>query len=387
MKKSGNMTRTEEYFISLLSSHLNDEAPIPSGEIKWGDIFRIAEAQNLTAIIALEIKKLPIDAQPNDKGKSYFKQALGQTIQNTQKKQSAIDNMTKILGDAGIVHTIIKGGMLRQLYPVPEVRTSGDTDVVIDKKDKDAIKNLLITNGFKLDSESVNQLVFHYMEQEFQFKTYFDCLNKADQMHFSLDICEMQQGTTYCLEPTYHLIYVINHLLKHLRGGGVGFRQLMDVDIIIRKQSIDFCKVYDVFHEMNLDKSLLVVLALSKKLFNTPVDIDYQIDDNLFDHITEIMLTGGVFGYGISNTGTVRLANNGSKLKAILSMIFATKEYMYNTYMYANNHHWLLPIAYIHRWFDAIFKRGRANIKNLNSIISNNENATKLAEIKKELEM
>lgn len=387
MGKENKMTKTEEFFISLLSSHLNNEIPTPIDELKWSDIFKMAELQNLTALVALEIKKLPQDAQPNAKGKSYFNQALGLTIQNAQIKQSAIDDMTKILGDAGIVHTIIKGGAIRQLYPVPEVRTSGDTDVVIDEKDKEAVKELLLKNDFELVSESVNQLVFHHLEQEFQFKTYFDCLNKADQMHFSLDICENQNGTTYFLEPTYHLIYVINHLLKHLKSGGVGLRQLMDVDIIIRKQEIDFDKLFNIFNEMNLLKSAKVVIALSKKLFKTPIDFDYQLDDELFDHLIDIMLTGGVFGYGISNAGTVRLANNGSKFKALWNMIFASKEYMFNTYMYANKHHWLLPIAYIHRWFDAIFKRGKRNIKNLNSIINDDENATKLADIQKELEI
>lgn len=138
------MTKTEEFFISLLSSHLNNEIPTPIDELKWSDVFKMAELQNLTALVALEIKKLPQDSQSNAKGKSYFNQALGLTIQNAQIKQTTIDDMTKILGDAEIVHTIIKGGAIRQLYPVPGVRTSGDTDVVIDEKDKDIIKELLV---------------------------------------------------------------------------------------------------------------------------------------------------------------------------------------------------------------------------------------------------
>lgn len=381
------MNETQRYFIELLSSHLNNTTPPTNRNIKWSDIFKLGELQNLTGIIALEINKLPDEYQPNAKGKSYFKQALGQTVQSADLKYRAIDNMMDILSNAGINHTVIKGGAIRHLFPVPELRTSGDTDVVIDENDKNKIKQLLLDNSFELESESVNQLVIKHLNQEFQFKTYFDCISKDDRAYFSLDLCDNVSGTTYFLKPNYHTLYVINHFLKHLKGGGVGLRQLMDIDVLLRNEEIDIDLLIDNCKVMGIEKSAKAVIALSKRLFDTPIEFDYEIDDNTFEHLTGIMLDGGVFGYGISDIGTVRLAKQGSKIKAIISMLFATKEYMYNTYIYANNHHFLLPLAYIQRFFDAVFKRGKQNRKNLKSILTNDENANLLAQISKELEI
>lgn len=381
------MTEVQKYFIALLSSHLNKKAPQSSSNIDWIELFKLAELHNLTGIIAVELKKLPADKQPNDKVKSYFNQVIGLTIQNTELKNQGIKVMKNALSQAKIMHTIIKGGAIRKLYPAPELRTSGDTDVVIQQEDKEKVKNILLNAGFKLKSESVEQVVLNYLDQEFQFKTYFDCLTKTDRLYFSTDLCDSDNGFTYYLKPKYHLIYVINHLLKHVKSGGVGLRQLMDVDVILRNESIDLNDILPTFKEMNIEKSALVIIALAKRLFNTPINLDYSVDNELFNKIIDMMLTGGVFGFANANPGTVRLANNGSKLKALKDLLFTNKEYMYNTYMYANEHHFLLPIAYIHRLINAVFKRGKRNTRSIKSIITNDKNAIMLAEIQKELQI
>ncbi len=383
------MNDTQQYFIELLSSHLNNEKPKskPSDDIKWSDIFKLGELHNLTAIIALEINKLDDKDKPNAKGISYFKQALGQTVQAADLKFRAIEDTKAILSSNNINHTIIKGGAIRHLYPVAEVRTSGDTDIVIDENDKELVKTVLLDSGFELTGESVTQLVFNYLNHEFQFKTYFDCISKDDRAYFSIDLCDNISGTTYYLKPLYHTLYVINHFLKHLKSGGVGLRQLMDIDVLLRNEDIDLDKLLWLCTQMGIEKSSKTVIALSKALFKTPIDFIYTIDEEVFEHITKIILDGGVFGYGISDNGTVRVANQGSKTKALINMLFAPKEYMFNTYIYANNHHWLLPIAYIQRFFTAIFKRRKENTKYIKSILGDDTNANMLAQIQKELDI
>ena len=73
--------------------------------------------------------------------------------------------------------------------------------------------------------------------------------------------------------------------------------------------------------------------------------------------------------------------------KAILDLLFPAKEYIYNNYIYTSKCKLLLPIGYIHRFFEALFKRGRKNKNQLKSIVSNNDMAIKMADIKNELEI
>ena len=381
------MNDIQKYFVSLLSSYLNNEIPEANTICKWSEIFKLAELHNLTGVIALEINKLAPENQPNSTGKSYFNQALGLTVQNTELKNIGVKKMTEVLSAAEINHVIIKGSAIRHLYPVPDVRTSGDTDIVISEDDKQKVKEYLIDAGFELIHESVTQLVFRYLEQEFQFKTYFDCMNTEDRAFFSIDLCETENGFTYYLKPLLHLLYVINHLLKHIKSGGVGLRQLMDIDVLLRNEEIDINQLIWLCSNMGIEKSAKAIIALTKRLFSTPVDLECTIDDELFDQLTDVIITGGVFGFANANEGTVRLANSGSKIKAIMSTLFATKEYMYNTYIYANKHHCLLPIAYIQRFISAIFKRRKQNTENIKSIFKDDEKAIKLSNIQKELEI
>lgn len=43
----------------------------------------------------------------------------------------AMTHLIEVLSQAEIDHLLVKGAVLRFLYPSPELRTSGDTDVVV----------------------------------------------------------------------------------------------------------------------------------------------------------------------------------------------------------------------------------------------------------------
>lgn len=378
------MTETEKYFIYLLSTHLNNEIPAGSKDVNWGELYKLANLHNLTGVIGLEIKKLNDIDKPSAKAISYFNQAVGMTIQNNEFKQDAIDYMIKILADAGIKHTIIKGGAIRSLYPVPSVRTSGDTDVVISQDDLEKVSDLLQSNGFELVTLQSKQVVLNYNNQEFQFKTFFDSL--VDYQYSDYEM-ESSNGYTYYLKPLECLHYIILHLLKHLKGSGFGFRQLMDVDVVLRAYNIDLNKFLSMFNDYGLTKSASVILALTRSLFNTPIDFNYTIDNDLYDKLLSNIISGGVFGFKNADIGTVRLVNSGSKGKAILNMLFPSKEYIYTQYLYANKHHILLPIAYLHRFFMALFKRRKSNSKYLKSIVKNDDMAIKISDIINELDI
>lgn len=47
---------TSEYFIYLLSCWLNDEKPRGSEDTNWQEIYALAEAHNVTAVITSQIK-------------------------------------------------------------------------------------------------------------------------------------------------------------------------------------------------------------------------------------------------------------------------------------------------------------------------------------------
>lgn len=55
---------TSEYFIYLLSCWLNDEKPRGSEDTNWQEIYALAEAHNVTAVITSQIKNCRREAVP-----------------------------------------------------------------------------------------------------------------------------------------------------------------------------------------------------------------------------------------------------------------------------------------------------------------------------------
>ena len=392
------MNDTERYFIHLLSSHLNNSPPLPFEAEDWMGVFRLGELHNVTAILTIEIKKLPAENRPPAKIMNLFNQALGMTIQSFEAKAAGIEILEKTLSEKEIKHLYVKGAAIRKYYPSGEVRTSGDTDVIVSKEDLDSAADYLIEKGFKLSQRNDLQNVLFYLDEEYEIETDLDGVNaESEDLFKPLFDTEKTVKTadfSYELEPTYHLFYVISHLLRHLSIGGVGVRQLMDVDVLIRSGECDVERLLNIANGVGLKKSFTAVIALAKSYFNTPCEIDYTLNDELKSKLEEIILSGGVFGFAISDNSTPRMVksinesqNSGftAKLKAFFRMVFVSNEYLYRTYKYAGKLHILLPIAFLNRLFDAVFKRGKSNLKSVKGMFKNNETALKISDIMTEL--
>lgn len=392
------MTKEQEFFIELLSSHINGYIPKPQENIDWKEIFDLSNKHNVTAIVATQIKLLPESSRVQGKGKSYFNQFLGKTLQSYDEKIDAYNYFVKTLSENGIKHLIVKGAVLRDIYPVKELRTSGDTDVVIQKQDYEKCKEILLANGFTLSQDTGEELDMYYNEQYFEISNTFEYINDETKQFFEnpfdekLSYCERY---TYYLYPKYHLVYVLYHILKHIKNGGAGVRMLLDICVLFNNYSIDVNEFLKIMRSLNLEKSSKTIISICKKLFKLDVELEYTINEDIEEKLIDTIISGGVFGFSNGNLGVVRLASTMSdkatgfsSIKAFLGMFIISKDYLMKFYPYARRHRILLPVAYFNRLFDAVFKRGKRNIGNIQSIFSkNNDNAVRLGEILNELEI
>ena len=392
------MTKEQEFFIELLSSHINGYIPKPQENIDWKEIFELSNKHNVTAIVATQIKLLPESSRVQGKGKSYFNQFLGKTLQSYDEKIEAYNYFVKTLSENGIKHLIVKGAVLRDIYPVKELRTSGDTDVVIQKQDYEKCKEILIANGFTLSQDTGEELDMYYKGQYFEINNTFEYINDETKRFFEnpfderLSYCE---GYTYYLYPIYHLVYVLYHILKHIKNGGAGVRMLLDICVLFNNYSIDVNEFLKIMTSLNLEKSSKTIISICKKLFKLDVELEYAVNEDIEEKLIDTIISGGVFGFSNGNLGVVRLASTMSdkatvfsSIKAFLGMFIISKDYLMKFYPYARRHRILLPVAYFNRLFNAVFKRGKRNIGNIQSIFSkNNDNAVRLGEILNELEI
>lgn len=394
---------SKKFFIYLLSCYLNQEKPVCENDVDWAEIYALSEKHDVTAIISKEIKEIDEAKRPKGKLLSVFNQRLGYTIKNYEYKTQAITMLVKILSEAQINHLLVKGAVLRYLYPIPELRTSGDTDVVISPSDYENTIKVLEKNGFSVETVGTTVAELKYNDEIFEIHTELEYINIQSKIYFSTPFDDISEhsGYTYKLKPFYHLLYVITHIAHHLKNGGAGVRMIMDIDALLRYYpDMDIEKFIALCDNIRIKKTALALIALSKKWFNTPVAIDYTFEDSdeeeFYKNLSGIILKGGVFGADNGGVGMVYLQRSidsdgkssfSTSVKAFFKWIFPHPSYLQKSYPYCNKRKFLIPIAWFHRLFLALFSRFRHSKDTLEAMFTQNEMSEKYYEVLKELEI
>lgn len=394
---------SDRFFIYLLSCYLNGEKPVCKKDVDWNAIYALSQKHDVTAVISKEIKELDEDKRPKGKLLSAFNQRLEYTVKNYEYKTQAITLLVKLLSEAKINHLLIKGAVLRYLYPVPELRTSGDTDVVISPSDYENTVEVLKNGGFSVETVGTTVAELKYNDEVFEIHTELEYINIQSKIYFSTPFDDISEhsGYTYKLKPFYHLLYVITHIAHHLKNGGAGVRMIMDIDALLRYYpDIDIEKFIALCDYIRIKKTALVLIALSKKWFNTPVAIDFTFEDSdeedFYKNLSHIILNGGVFGEDNGGVGMVYLqrsineegkAGLGTSVKAFFRWIFPNPSYLQKCFPYCNKRKYLVPIAWFHRLFLAVFGRFGHSKDTLEAMFTQKEMSEKYYEVLKELQI
>lgn len=365
------MNAEKEYFIHLLSCFLNGDTP-RIADVDWNEIYKLAEIHNLCGIICQQIRYLPKDNQTKDQLKSYFKQHLGFAIRLDEKRDSAKHLVDGFLNKNGIDHIFVKGVEIKSYYPVPELRTSGDIDVILRRDKFESAYKLLKESNIIITDYSTNVITAKVDDIEIEFHSNADVITDYFDDIFNLSFVKYEH--TYCLKEYEHLLYIICHLCKHLAYRGAGIRMLMDIDVLVRSiPDFDLKRLMLMAEKAGIKQCTSVLLSLCKKWFNTPVESSAQINDKLMDCFDRVMLDGGSFGYEINSIPIKHIGSN--KLSTLMKLAFPSRELLKSAYPYYNKNRLLLPVARINRLTDAVFKKRRQAIASAKQIRFNGGNA------------
>lgn len=389
------MNSNELCFVEYLSCFLNSKAPSASCN-DWKEIFKLAEINNVTGVIASVVKKLPLEMQPTGEIKSYFNQTIGLTIVNFDSKQKSQARLVDFLNENEIDYAFVKGAAINQYYPAPELRTSGDIDVVVQpSKYNDAVKSFK-NSDFEIEQANPNVIVLKIDELEVEIHNGADVLGNYFSTSF-FNRCSVD-GNKYTLNQYDQLLYVILHLAKHLKDRGAGIRMLMDMDVYIRAiDDFDEEKLLKMSVDAGIEECTKTLLSLINYWFSTPVKdyIDIANKPELVDLLSKSFLHGGVFGFKNNDLGShyVAQATDGqtvnafSKIKSLFKLISPSSATIKNSYMYVHKHPILLPIGYINRFIDGVFKRGKHSLNTAKQIVSSDDSVLIENQILSELDL
>lgn len=373
------MNNNEKYFVSLIYSYLNSVPPALPQNIQWKEIYKLAEINNISGIIANEILKLDKKHQPESSILSEFRQQIGYTVIDFEEKEKAVDAIKVFLNNLKIDHIFIKGEIIKNYYPIKELRTSADTDIIIRDKDLKDLHDVLNSHGFGIYDVKTTGFSVKVYNQSIEFHGNLD----YDNAYFKdiFDYCK-KSGNEYFIDDYNHLLYVMCHIIKHFKFCGAGIKMFMDIDAIIRHiDDFDYEKFMNMSKKLNIEVFCKSALSLCNYLFDTPVkaEIDFEKDIKLRQLFESEIINGGSFGFSKRDLGSyyaVTSAKNGkaSRLKAFSALLFPDSAYLKKQFGYAKKHPALLPAAWFNRIFLAVFKNGSHSLKTISSIAENTNN-------------
>lgn len=281
---------------------------------------------------------------------------------------------------------LIKGFVIADCYPNWQHRTMGDSDIVVD--DLELTRQVLLENGINNLTKTKDGEYKCYnqnMEIEFHDRLVYEEENNITTKTVSAFFNNFEEYVfDGRIDDSFHFLFVLNHLRKHLMNSGVGFRQFVDIATLIKNnRKINWDWVEIRLEEMELLPFTKVLFYCIEKWFGvvSPIQTEKMTEDE-FEFSTHFIFCNGVFGFDNNENKGFYAVNNVRKsnfpklmmIKAVLNYIFPSYKAMIavDHYSFLRGKPLLLPIAWCDR-FLRVFKNRKVKdgkIRIINSFVS-----------------
>ncbi len=315
-----------------------------------------------------------------------------QSLANNERRMFFLSKLSKELNLAGIGHCIMKGISLASFYPMPELRISGDVDILIDPADEKKVMSFMEERNFVVTEREENAQNFtakHPKAGLFEihvklFDSEFDkyVLKGKFGVKESYDVMTTPDGSSFnILGKNDGLYFAASHMIKHFVKDGLGLRQISDWLLYVEKyrNEVDMEGFNSVIHELGFEKFINAIYSIGNEYFKMDFEAEYESPEDILSDMDE----GGSFGHNdIDRTKyKVRLLNNlygkseseirKSTIEKIMRLAFPSKRFLVQKgFIKETSGVLMIPVGWVKRWLDVIFK---GKIKKVKSISGKSE--------------
>ena len=350
---------TENIVLEILSAFIHNRRPCFSSDTQESKLFYFFYIQNILPILAYMDKKWNIINDQNIK--KELVDCYYQAIAVNFNKANMFEVMSQKLSESKIPHMPVKGWYVRTLYPVPELRTFGDIDILIDKQDRQKTDEIFTENGYSIKDNW--EPTYSYDKGALRCEVHTELmdsdLGKGEQVitFFSdaLKTAEKDVSERYSPQKDLHLMYLFCHLAKHLYSGGAGIRMYMDIALFLKANSgtLDFEKTYEDSKKLHLDCFFKTVLLACGEWFE--IDLPFEINDIKPDSLEALKkYTFGADLFGKTRDKSIislRNDESGSKGSVLKDTLFPNAKKIEERYKFIKGRKYLLPFAWVARGF------------------------------------
>lgn len=409
------MNRSEEIFLSALSSAINgeelslDPALTPD---ECQSLFYLAKEQEILPLLYEAVYRNPcFRTLDKDVASSFQESAITSIIRQIIQTN---EFLTLILHsqEQGLDPVVLKGIICRSLYHQPCLRPSVDEDLLILPEESGLYHRFLVSEGLSADNPDVipdeeGELSYH-KENSPTYIEVHESLFESDSKVFS-DFNRLFSGfmdrtvhvqiedvSVRTLAPTDHLLYLILHAFKHFVYSGVGIRSVCDISLFAEHNSseIDWEHIrqcLEEVHAFGFLKGMLRILQLHllpnanffrlikeweiEKIDTEPLLADILVSGAHGNSSLERLHSSNITLNAIENdkkkvsnslpdqSTAIKTLNTPSFFSTAIHSVFLPLAKMAHRYPYLKKAPYLLPIAWCQRLFGYL-KRSGSNSTN-----------------------
>lgn len=300
------------------------------------------------------------------------------TVLKEYEKYRCLRDIITLSKKEGLHFVIFKGCILADLYPQYAERISCDSDIYIDKEEKEQALKLLYTYGYEKNEEHSKEEVtvlvhkerFHtielhtclwedYIGKRLSILDSFE-LTREDK-RITLEACGFEVTTLGYQE---HLIYQLFHIIKHFSLQGVGMKYLADITLYVNAYGkyLDYDDFWNKLEQLGYTKFCYYLFVICVEYLGMDDTIlsgrEMTMGDELYGFMQDLLQVGNpsdgnqvswqIFGT-LTPYFTGEKKTSTSKWKRRLEVLFPRAEDLRDDFAYAREHKILLPIAWVHK--------------------------------------
>ena len=356
-------------FMQCMAAFLRGE-PIASLSLPspaWAKLYGLAKRQSLSGALftVTEHLEMPEAARARLRRDGFLSIAMA------EEQHLACRDIAKALSDKCIPHVFFKGAVLRRYYRQPAMRSMGDIDMAVRESDRLRADAVMAELGFACTEKTAEVWVYERRRVMVEIHTVvrrFDVRRQETAIYDTLwQDARRQDGETYVLSDEAEILHVIHHLAAHFSAGGCGVRQVMDVAVLYDRFAADEALWSAVMKELERQH----LAAFTKRLLYL-CDVwglacvdqahEEEVDTETEERMLLRLLGGGTFGKDerMRLSEQRREARGGQRR---WRRWFPTVESMKRRFAYVQKHPWLLPVSYVHRFWQGATKNRRIHEK------------------------
>lgn len=316
---------------------------------------------------------------------AFDKERLKIIMQQT-RQNAVISDLKEILGKTERKGVLLKGSIIKDLYPDHFMRSMSDIDVFMEEDDVRQLYDAFIERGYSTGvqgignhyeyEKNVAKVEFHpelvALDSEYGQKVFAVMYPNAKSVAEEMELWEHTvpyEGSDFLrqLTPDYHYMYVVMHALSHLMGSGTGIRSFIDIWVMNQHYGLswDRAELNALLERFGLLRFEQYALALADRWFELDSEVQasaktIDINEDALEALEVFVLDSGTYGNLENNLLKEMHHDTGadSRVRYLAHAFFRPLSMMKQHYPVLKKAPVLLPVMWVYRTVEIFLKRG-----------------------------